>query len=104
MKGRRWVLAAILLLAGAHALQGAGPDVPWLGVLWTKGSVSVGDAQVSSGTTVLRGGRDYDRPGSLGVAPFPISCLDDPDGRHASGFARQRLGAKFSAAPGNRGR
>ncbi len=55
MKKQRWVLFAILVLAGASALMGAGPDAQWLGVLWTKGGVSVGDARVSSGTTVLPG-------------------------------------------------
>ena len=35
--------------------KGAGPDTQWLGVLWTKGGVSVGNARVSSGTTVLPG-------------------------------------------------
>jgi ferric-dicitrate binding protein FerR (iron transport regulator) len=49
------VFIAILLLAGTNTLQGAGPDAQWLGVLWTKGYVSVGDAKVSSGTTVLPG-------------------------------------------------
>jgi ferric-dicitrate binding protein FerR (iron transport regulator) len=56
MKRSLWVLfAASVVLAGANALQGAGPDNQWLGVLWTKGSVSVGDAKVCSGTTVLPG-------------------------------------------------
>ena len=55
MKKLLWVLIAALLLAGASALLGAGPDVQWLGVLWTKGGVSVGNAKVSSGTTVLPG-------------------------------------------------
>ena len=55
MKTRLGVFIAILLLAGTNTLQGAGPDAQWLGVLWTKGYVSVGDANVSSGTTVLPG-------------------------------------------------
>ncbi len=55
MKIRLWVWIAILVLAGTNTLQGAGPDAQWLGVLWTKGAVSVGDARVSSGTTVLPG-------------------------------------------------
>ncbi len=56
MKRSLWVIfAASVVLAGANALQGAGPDNQWLGVLWTKGTVSVGDAKVSSGTTVLPG-------------------------------------------------
>jgi ferric-dicitrate binding protein FerR (iron transport regulator) len=55
MKMRLWVLITVLLLAGTNALIGAGPDTQWLGVLWTKGSVTVGDAKVSSGTTVLPG-------------------------------------------------
>jgi ferric-dicitrate binding protein FerR (iron transport regulator) len=49
------VTALLLILAGTKALQGAGPDAPWLGVLWTKGTVSVGSARVTSGTTVLPG-------------------------------------------------
>lgn len=55
MKARLWVLIATLVLACASALQGAGPDTQWLGVLWTKGGVSVGDANVSSGMTVVPG-------------------------------------------------
>ena len=55
MKRSLWVLAAVILLAGASATKAAGPDNQWLGVLWTKGAVSVGDARVSSGTTVLPG-------------------------------------------------
>lgn len=55
MKMRLWVLVTVLLLAGTNTLKGAGPDAQWLGVLWTKGSVSIGDAKVSSGTTVLPG-------------------------------------------------
>ena len=54
MKRSLWVLA-VVLLAGTSTTKGAGPDNQWLGVLWTKGSVSVGDARVSSGTTVLPG-------------------------------------------------
>ena len=50
-----WVLAAILCLAGTSILEGAGPSAQWLGVLWTKGAVTVGNATVSSGTTVLPG-------------------------------------------------
>lgn len=53
MKKRRWVIIAILSLAGTNALRGAGPNAQWIGVLWTKGGVSVGNARVSSGTTVL---------------------------------------------------
>lgn len=49
------VFVTILLLACVTVLSGAGPDTQWLGVLWTKGSVSVGNAKVSSGTTVLPG-------------------------------------------------
>ncbi len=55
MKRSLWVLAAIVVLAGSNAMKAAGPDNQWLGVLWTKGAVSVGDARVSSGTTVLPG-------------------------------------------------
>jgi ferric-dicitrate binding protein FerR (iron transport regulator) len=55
MKRRLGVVTAILLLAGANALKSAGPDAPWLGVLWTKGGVSVGNARVTSGTTVVPG-------------------------------------------------
>jgi ferric-dicitrate binding protein FerR (iron transport regulator) len=55
MKRSLWVISAAILLAGASSLMGAGPDNQWVGVLWTKGAVSVGDAQVSSGTTVLPG-------------------------------------------------
>jgi ferric-dicitrate binding protein FerR (iron transport regulator) len=56
MKKPVWVSVAILvMLAGANALKAAGPNVQWLGVLWTKGAVSVGNAKVSSGTTVLPG-------------------------------------------------
>jgi len=54
IRSRGW-LTAILLLAGVISLQAAGPDTQWLGVLWTKGGVSVGSAKVSSGTTVLPG-------------------------------------------------
>ena len=55
MKARLWVLSATLALACVSALQGASADTPWLGVLWTKGAVSVGDAKVSSGMTVVPG-------------------------------------------------
>ena len=55
MKTRVWVLTATLVLACASALLGASADTPWLGVLWTKGGVSVGDANVSSGMTVVPG-------------------------------------------------
>jgi ferric-dicitrate binding protein FerR (iron transport regulator) len=55
MKKALWVSFTILLVAGANAVRGAGPDTQWLGVLWTKGGVSVGNARVSSGTTVLPG-------------------------------------------------
>lgn len=56
MRRSLWVMfAACIVLAGTNALQGAGPNNQWLGVLWTKGTVSVGDAKVSSGTTVLPG-------------------------------------------------
>jgi ferric-dicitrate binding protein FerR (iron transport regulator) len=55
MKKALWVLIAIILVVGANAVKGAGPDTQWLGVLWTKGGVSVGNASVSSGTTVLPG-------------------------------------------------
>ena len=55
MKRRFGLLIAVLVLAGTAAAKGAGPEVQWLGVLWTKGGVSVGDARVSSGTTVLPG-------------------------------------------------
>jgi len=48
-------LIVILVLAGASVLQGAGPDVQWLGVLWTRGGVAVGNVAVSSGTTVVPG-------------------------------------------------
>jgi ferric-dicitrate binding protein FerR (iron transport regulator) len=56
MKVRLWVLITVLLLAGTNALKGADDDdgdARWLGVLWTKGAVRVGDAKVTSGTTVL---------------------------------------------------
>jgi len=53
VKRRRLLPIAILLLAGTPALKSAGPEATWIGVLWTKGPVSVGDAKVSSGTTVL---------------------------------------------------
>jgi ferric-dicitrate binding protein FerR (iron transport regulator) len=55
MKIRLWIGLATFVLAAANILQGAGPDAQWLGVLWTKGPVSVGDTKVSSGTTVLPG-------------------------------------------------
>ncbi len=53
MKRQRWVLIAILLLVGTSALNGSDSSPQWFGVLWTKGMVSVGDAKVSSGTTVV---------------------------------------------------
>ncbi|HMD84398.1 MAG TPA: FecR family protein [Terriglobia bacterium] len=56
MKVRLWVLITVLLLAGTNALRGADDDdedARWLGVLWTKGAVLVGDAKATSGTTVL---------------------------------------------------
>jgi len=49
------VLIALLVISGTNTLKAAGPDTGWLGVLWTKGGVSVGDAAVSSGTTVMPG-------------------------------------------------
>jgi ferric-dicitrate binding protein FerR (iron transport regulator) len=49
------MFVAIFLLAGTHTLMSEGLDDPWLGILWTKGGVSVGGASVSSGTTVLPG-------------------------------------------------
>ncbi|MGO8818068.1 MAG: FecR domain-containing protein [Terriglobia bacterium] len=55
MKTRLWVLIATLVLGSAGVVQAASPDTPWLGVLWTKGGVSVGDASVSSGMTVVPG-------------------------------------------------
>jgi ferric-dicitrate binding protein FerR (iron transport regulator) len=55
MNRRLWVLIAIILLAGTSALKGGGPDGEWIGVLWTKGGVSVGEARVSGGTTVMPG-------------------------------------------------
>jgi len=55
MKKSLWVLAVVMLVTGTTAMKGAGPNNQWLGVLWTKGGVSVGDAKVSSGTTVLPG-------------------------------------------------
>src|SRR5208337_1354700 len=55
MKLRLSLLIVILVLAGARVLQGAGPDVQWLGVLWTRGGVAVGNVAVSSGTTVVPG-------------------------------------------------
>ncbi len=55
MRSRLVVFVAILFLVCVSVLSGAGPDTQWLGVLWTKGSVSVGNAKVSSGTTVLPG-------------------------------------------------
>jgi ferric-dicitrate binding protein FerR (iron transport regulator) len=64
------VFAAVLLLACAHALHGAGPSAQWLGVLWTKGSVSVGDAQVSSGTTILPGDVIKTAPGATAWLRF----------------------------------
>ena len=55
MKRPVYTLLAMLVLSFATAVWGAGPDTQWVGVLWTKGSVSVGTARVSSGTTVLPG-------------------------------------------------
>jgi ferric-dicitrate binding protein FerR (iron transport regulator) len=55
MKTPVWVLSAMLCAVSVIPLKAAGPDAPWLGVLWTKGGVSVGNASVSSGTTVLPG-------------------------------------------------
>jgi ferric-dicitrate binding protein FerR (iron transport regulator) len=55
MKKRLWILLALLLVAGPNAIKGEDeePALPWLGVLWTKGVVLVGDAKVTSGTTVV---------------------------------------------------
>ena len=77
------MLIAILLVAGANAVKGAGPDTQWLGVLWTKGGVSVGNARVSSGTTVLPGDvittRREPRHGSVSVRLHRRSCLADTE-------------------------
>jgi ferric-dicitrate binding protein FerR (iron transport regulator) len=77
MKMRLWVLITALLLAGTNALKGAGPDAQWLGVLWTKGSVSVGDAKVTSGTTVLPGDVITTAPGASAWLRFrsPASTI-----------------------------
>jgi ferric-dicitrate binding protein FerR (iron transport regulator) len=55
MKRPLLLATTLLLLTGTNALKAAGPDAQWLGVLWTKGGVSVGNAKVTSGTTVLPG-------------------------------------------------
>jgi ferric-dicitrate binding protein FerR (iron transport regulator) len=56
MKKPVWVSVAVLaMLAVPNAPKAAGPNVQWVGVLWTKGTVAVGNAKVSSGTTVLPG-------------------------------------------------
>lgn len=55
MKRPVGVLTTVVLLAGATLLLGASPEGQWLGVLWTKGGVTVGNAQVSSGTTIMPG-------------------------------------------------
>ena len=49
------VAVVVMMLIGGNLLIGAEPDAQWLGVLWTKGGVSVGNARVTSGTTVLPG-------------------------------------------------
>jgi ferric-dicitrate binding protein FerR (iron transport regulator) len=55
LKFRLSFYVVILFLASSSALPGAAPAGQWLGVLWTKGSVSVGGASVSSGSTILPG-------------------------------------------------
>ncbi len=77
MKKALWVLTAILLVAGTNAVKGAGPDIQWLGVLWTKGAVSVGNAKVSSGTTVLPGDVITTSPGASAWIRFrsPASTI-----------------------------
>ena len=77
MKNRLVMLVAILLLAGVNALRGAAPDTNWLGVLWTKGSVSVGGAKVVSGTTVLPGDVITTAPGASAWLRFrtPASTI-----------------------------
>ena len=77
MKKALWVLTAILLVAGTNAVKGAGPDTQWLGVLWTKGAVSVGNAKVSSGTTVLPGDVITTSPGASAWIRFrsPASTI-----------------------------
>jgi ferric-dicitrate binding protein FerR (iron transport regulator) len=70
MRNIRWVLAAILVLAGVSLVQAAGPDVPWMGVLWTKGAVSVGNAKVATGTTVLPGDVITTAPGASAWVRF----------------------------------
>jgi len=52
---KRFIALFTLLVATSAAVQGAGPDTRWVGVLWTKGAVSVGGAYVPSGTTVVPG-------------------------------------------------
>jgi len=77
MKKALWVFITILLVAGANAVHGAGPDTQWLGVLWTKGGVSVGNARVSSGTTVLPGDVITTSPGASAWIRFrsPASTI-----------------------------
>jgi len=77
MKMRLRLSVAVLVLVGASALYGAGPDNPWVGVLWTKGAVSVGDAKVSSGTTVLPGDVITTAPGASAWVRFrsPASTI-----------------------------
>ena len=57
MKRPQWFSIAIVLLAFTSVLEAAEPNTPWLGVLWTKGGVSLGSAKVPSGSTVLPGDR-----------------------------------------------
>ena len=64
MKRPLWLSIAIAILTCTSALAAAEPNTPWLGVLWTKGTVSLGSANVPSGTTVLPGDKIYTFPGA----------------------------------------
>ena len=53
MKARFCVLIAVLFLPSVRVLRAEEPGGQWFGVLWTKGTVAVGNTRVSSGTTVV---------------------------------------------------
>ena len=53
VKARLWVLIAVLFLPSVGVLRAEEPGGQWFGVLWTKGTVAVGNTRVSSGTTVV---------------------------------------------------